>query len=686
MAKIDPLDDVGSLANTTSARAVINSNSQKIEDAFANTVSRDGSAPNQMEADFDLNDHYLLNVADPVNEADGVNLRSVRPLVEQFAAQIVETAVFGTQVVDSFTAMPGQTDFPLSESPGSIENVSLFIDELAKLPSTDFTLTGATLQTLVVTPALTGGETVLVRYTKALPSGVELAQNVTYTPPSTSIGTTVRGFLDALWSTGTDAGAKLLRWVQGGTGAVAQTVEDKLRRTIDAEDYGVTADGTTDDTAALVNAIARAKATSRRLRLPAGTIKTSAAVDISGVSIEGSSKGYRNANATIIEGNGTHDVLVQSTAGADETRMDLANLRIKGGLWGIKVRYMLHSRWSNVHVTDCATGGIQFGNSSDAGGLFNTFENVETDVTGTGIDINGNGFVNANSFNQCFFKGTQYGGRVRCNGGIGATDNVFNACEFLGDRYGVELENTSNTAFNQCYFESKGPSLLFVGTRNIAWSLNQCVYAVLENTNPTGRNAFVYHAGTGTCRGAIKGGYIYLDSSAVHNNLSFVASENVATFFLSMDQAPDRDIAATGFVLLNGLTSANLSITDTNTYTPTWAGSGSNPAIGDGTLVGRYARAGNEVTVTITMTAGSTTTFGSGDWTFSLPYPAAAQAAGSCYILDAGTGYFDGTALVGTNSSSVAIYRNGTATLVGAAVPMAWAQNDAITVTLTYIA
>ena len=135
MAKIDPLDDVGSLANTTSARAVINSNSQKIEDAFANTVSRDGSAPNQMEADFDLNDHYLLNVADPVNEADGVNLRSVRPLVEQFAAQIVETAVFGTQVVDSFTAMPGQTDFPLSESPGSIENVSLFIDELAKLPS-----------------------------------------------------------------------------------------------------------------------------------------------------------------------------------------------------------------------------------------------------------------------------------------------------------------------------------------------------------------------------------------------------------------------------------------------------------------------------------------------------------------------------------------------------------------------
>lgn len=198
MAKIDPLDDVGSLANTTSARAVINSNSQKIEDAFANTLSRDGSAPNQMEADFDLNNHYLLNVADPVNEADGVNLRSVRPLVEAFASQIVETAVFGTQIVDPFTATPGQTDFPLSEPPGSIENVSLFIDELAKLPGTDFTLTGPGLQTLVVTPALSGGETVLIRYTKALPSGVTLSNSVVYAPPSTGIETTVEAFLDAL--------------------------------------------------------------------------------------------------------------------------------------------------------------------------------------------------------------------------------------------------------------------------------------------------------------------------------------------------------------------------------------------------------------------------------------------------------------------------------------------------------
>lgn len=137
MAKIDPLDDVGSLANTTSARAVINNNSQKIEEAFANTVSRDGSAPNQMEADFDLNDHYLLNVADPVNEADGVNLRSVRPLVNQFASDIIDAAGLGRFY--DYVSVPvteGQTvvSYPTTLTQGLIAQV--FYNGILQYPST----------------------------------------------------------------------------------------------------------------------------------------------------------------------------------------------------------------------------------------------------------------------------------------------------------------------------------------------------------------------------------------------------------------------------------------------------------------------------------------------------------------------------------------------------------------------
>lgn len=58
MAKRPTLTDVTSILN---AGPVINNNWDEIETAFDNTLSRDGSTPNQMEADFDLNSNDLLN-------------------------------------------------------------------------------------------------------------------------------------------------------------------------------------------------------------------------------------------------------------------------------------------------------------------------------------------------------------------------------------------------------------------------------------------------------------------------------------------------------------------------------------------------------------------------------------------------------------------------------------------------
>ncbi|WP_330265335.1 hypothetical protein [Streptomyces griseorubiginosus] len=61
-------------------------------------------------------------------------------------------------------------------------------------------------------------------------------------------------------------------------------------------------------------------------------------------------------------------------------------------------------------------------------------------------------------------------------------------------------------------------------------------------------------------------------------------------------------------------------------YTPTWTASTTNPVLNDGTLTGRYMKIGRTVIGETTLTAGSSTTFGSGAWSFSLP--AAAAAAG----------------------------------------------------------
>lgn len=59
MVKITPLADVNLIAQ---ASVPINNNNDLIEQAFDNTLSRDGSGPNQMEADIDLNGNDLLNV------------------------------------------------------------------------------------------------------------------------------------------------------------------------------------------------------------------------------------------------------------------------------------------------------------------------------------------------------------------------------------------------------------------------------------------------------------------------------------------------------------------------------------------------------------------------------------------------------------------------------------------------
>lgn len=60
MAKVT-LDDLSTtLAN--SAAATLNANNTKLETALEKTLSRDGTGPNHMEADFDLNHNDILNV------------------------------------------------------------------------------------------------------------------------------------------------------------------------------------------------------------------------------------------------------------------------------------------------------------------------------------------------------------------------------------------------------------------------------------------------------------------------------------------------------------------------------------------------------------------------------------------------------------------------------------------------
>ena len=73
MSKVT-LNDLASLENQTSAIATINDNYDTIVDAFDNTLSLDGTSPNEMGANLDMNNHRILNLLAPVDDTEPVRL------------------------------------------------------------------------------------------------------------------------------------------------------------------------------------------------------------------------------------------------------------------------------------------------------------------------------------------------------------------------------------------------------------------------------------------------------------------------------------------------------------------------------------------------------------------------------------------------------------------------------------
>src|SRR6266576_6854265 len=73
MAKIT-LSDVSNISNPHSAQNTINTNSALIETALEKSLSRDGTSPNQMSADLDMNSNSVLNLPVPVVDSEPVRL------------------------------------------------------------------------------------------------------------------------------------------------------------------------------------------------------------------------------------------------------------------------------------------------------------------------------------------------------------------------------------------------------------------------------------------------------------------------------------------------------------------------------------------------------------------------------------------------------------------------------------
>jgi hypothetical protein len=87
MAKLT-LTDLANLQNETTAVNAINANSALIEDAFDNTLSRDGTSPNEMESVLDMNSHQIVNLPNPSTENSPLRLKDL--------AEFIGTGVINT--------------------------------------------------------------------------------------------------------------------------------------------------------------------------------------------------------------------------------------------------------------------------------------------------------------------------------------------------------------------------------------------------------------------------------------------------------------------------------------------------------------------------------------------------------------------------------------------------------------
>jgi hypothetical protein len=310
MAKLT-LNAIGSRYGSIDA---LNDNSDLVEAAFENTLSRDGTGPNNMESDLDMDSNDIINVANLSVASLRVNGQPVSPGSINYTGQVKETQ----------TATSGQTVFNLSTVSYAplTNNLSVYVDGVYQNPTT-YTENNSTRITFDAGVHIGAIVDFVVLSLTDLP-GTTDASNVTYTP--------------------------------AGSGAVTTTVAAKLQQTVSVKDFGAVGDGVADDTQAIQDALG----SGAKLVTATGTFLISSNVTLpSGVSI----LGWPRATITT---NGGGNFIVTSNNTVENIDFD----------WNSTARRVYGDNTSSITFKNC-TSYDSTGNGFDLfnGPVDLTFEN-----------------------------------------------------------------------------------------------------------------------------------------------------------------------------------------------------------------------------------------------------------------------------------------------------------------------
>lgn len=424
-------------------------------------------------------------------------------------------------------------------------------------------------------------------------------------------------------------GSALLQFLQSGSGATATDLQTRGRLIVYVEDFGAKGDGITNDSTAINNAIATGKDVAfvggRTYKASGLTQSTNgqSLVCFSGIAII-----QKNANGVLFtsSGNNVSARNIWFRGDAASPTFTGNNINASGSDF---VLINCGSRWTSGRAVKATGQHTQIYGSSD---IYQT-----TDATATGYDI---------------------------EIGVSGTATLYH------ELYGIYSSQSTG-----------GILLIDVGSHHIV-----------------GGQFGKLKVAAGTSPGGVNGGHTL--GARILGNTDFNLSNSVCTGCIIGAVTVTFAAGTSGHSFDCNTIDASATITDNSnnsnvvdtrqipltTYTSTWTAASVNPAIGNGTISAAYSKRGRWVNVAFNVVMGSTTTFGTGTWYFSLPFvPAARKFYGSAVFLSSGVAFFVGVVeSLDDLTARCDLYGNNTGNTVNPTIPFTWKSGDEIRVSLLY--
>lgn len=320
------------------------------------------------------------------------------------------------------------------------------------------------------------------------------------------------------------SGASLIGYISNATGAVATTVQAKLRQTVSVQDFGAVGDGSHDDTAAINLAIVYASAAgSVNIAFPGGNYLISGALTaITGSDIAFTGQGGIGV-AELLQSNasvGNFFTIGANTPAAAIGRISIGTLRFRNTATLTNTdAALIVKNTSNVTFRDIDMSSVAaiatLGSATDAASV-TTFNNVHASCNGSlGVDFLQLINATSTSFNRVrinsadmtsstSFPLAAYVGIVPVSGGL--VDTVFlsdvTAQESAKERpFGIKIDHTAANVVNiwvsnGAYDHTKYAAYRIMATAG-AFDLRNITFTGVRTFPDSGRVGYITNAGTG---------------------------------------------------------------------------------------------------------------------------------------------------------------------------------------------